>query len=198
MQHFLSSYDETRWQDSRQAWQSGLYLSDGTRHNEYVPDTNDTMSKKTSDTHSPFATANDYFRRHLGIGWWSLLLFLSLGLVLEILHGFKVGWYLNVGNEIRRLMFTLAHAHGTLFSLVHIAFAFTCRTAEGAAPRWQQLASPLLSTATILLPGGFFLGGIWIYDGDPGIGIFLAPIGAIAFFAAVYLTAQGVSGKKQS
>jgi len=26
----------------------------------------------------------------------------------------KIGWYLNVDQEMRRLMFTLAHAHGTL------------------------------------------------------------------------------------
>src|SRR5882724_2082352 len=47
--------------------------------------------------------------RNLRFGWWSLLVFLSLGGGLEILHGFKIGWYVDVGNEMRRLMFTLAH-----------------------------------------------------------------------------------------
>ena len=60
--------------------------------------------------------------RHFRIGWWSLLLFLSLGIVMEALHGFKVGWFLDVGMETRRLMWRLAHAHGTLLSLLHIAF----------------------------------------------------------------------------
>src|SRR4026208_1542192 len=64
-------------------------------------------------------------RRHLRFGWWSLLLFLSLGLTLEALHGFKASIYLNVSNEMRRWMWTLAHAHGASLALLHIAFAVT-------------------------------------------------------------------------
>ena len=60
----------------------------------------------------------DYPRRHLRVGWWSLLLFATLGLVLESLQGFKVRAYLDVSNETRRLMWTLAHAHGTLVGIV--------------------------------------------------------------------------------
>ena len=56
----------------------------------------------------------DYARRHIRFGWWSLLVFASAGLVLESLHGFKVRAYLDTSNETRRLMWTLAHAHGTL------------------------------------------------------------------------------------
>ncbi len=29
-----------------------------------------------------------YSRRHLRFGWWSLLVFLTLGIALESLHGF--------------------------------------------------------------------------------------------------------------
>ena len=39
-------------------------------------------------------------RHHLRFGWWSLLVFLSLGIALETLHGFKIGWYLDVANEM--------------------------------------------------------------------------------------------------
>ena len=52
--------------------------------------------------------------RHVRFGWWSLLFFLTLGIALESLHGFKIGWYLDVTNETRRYMFTLGHAHGTM------------------------------------------------------------------------------------
>ena len=62
---------------------------------------------------------------HLRFGWWSMLVFLSLGILLEALHGFKVGFYLNVGSETRRLMWTLAHAHGVLLGLANVAFAAT-------------------------------------------------------------------------
>src|SRR5213076_1386111 len=66
--------------------------------------------------------------RNLRFGWWSLLIFLLFGGALETLHGFKIGWYLDVGNEMRRLMFTLAHAHGTLLALVNIAAGLTARS----------------------------------------------------------------------
>lgn len=127
---------------------------------------------------------------HLRFGWWSLLAFLTLGVALEALHGFKIGWYLDVSNETRRLMWTLAHAHGTLLALVHIAFGLTARATAG--PAWPRYASPCLTGATILLPGGFFLGGVYVYDGDPGLGILLVPVGALLLFAAVGSTARAV------
>jgi predicted sugar kinase len=45
-------------------------------------------------------------RTHLKLGWWMVLIYLSLGIGLEALHGLKVDWYLNVANETRRLMFS--------------------------------------------------------------------------------------------
>jgi hypothetical protein len=63
-------------------------------------------------------------RRHLLLGWWFMLAFLTLGIVLETLHGFKSGWYLSVANANRRLLLTLAHAHGALLGLAQIGFAF--------------------------------------------------------------------------
>ena len=36
--------------------------------------------------------------KHLRIGYWSLCLFVTLGLVLESLHAFKVGAYVDVEN----------------------------------------------------------------------------------------------------
>src|SRR6266568_6766082 len=66
--------------------------------------------------------------RNLRFGWWLLLIFLLFGGALETMHGFKIGWYLDVGNEVRRLMFTLAHAHGTLLALVNIAAGLTARS----------------------------------------------------------------------
>ena len=135
----------------------------------------------------------DYVTRHMCIGWWSLLAFLTLGGVLETLHGFKVGWYLDVSNEARRLMWTLAHAHGTLLGLLHIAFATTLRAQGVEEAPWRRWASSCLTGATILLPGGFFLGGLITYGGDPGLGVLLAPPGAALLVIAVLLTAKAVS-----
>jgi hypothetical protein len=135
----------------------------------------------------------EYARRHLRFGWWSLLFFLTLGFVLETLHGFKIGWYLDVSNETRRLMWTLAHAHGALLSLIHIVFGLTLRGLGDNASDGRSLASVCLIGASILLPGGFLLGGIVIYSGDPGIGIFLVPVGALLLFVAVFLTARAAA-----
>lgn len=128
----------------------------------------------------------DYLHRHLRFGWITLLFFLSLGIVLEGMHGLKVGWYLDISNSTRRLMWTLAHAHGTLLALLQIAFATTIHLLGGTT-RWQRRASPLLLGAGIVLPAGFFLGGMFIYSGDPGFGIVLVPIGAALLFAGVFL-----------
>lgn len=128
-------------------------------------------------------------RRHLRFGWLALLVFLTLGLALEALHGFKVPAYLSVMNETRRLMWTLAHAHGTLLGLTHLGFAFTAQCTPAWAPRTRTLASYSLLAASVLMPGGFFLGGVWVYAGDPGLGILLVPVGGVLLFAAALLTA---------
>ena len=137
--------------------------------------------------------ARDYAAVHLRFGWWSLLAFLSLGAVLETFHGFKIGWYVDVSNETRRLMWTLAHTHGTLFSLVHVVFALSLRSSPGIRRGWLRVASPCLIGATLLLPGGFLLGGTVIYSGDPGVGILLVPLGALLLLIAVFLAARHIA-----
>jgi len=132
--------------------------------------------------------------RNLRFGWWSLLVFLSLGGALETLHGFKIGWYVDVGNETRRLMFTLAHAHGTLLALINIAAGLTARKVDRFELR--PSVSFALIWAAILLPAGFLLGGIVIYDGDPGLGVWLVPAGAILLFYSVTRIALDLSKLK--
>ena len=132
--------------------------------------------------------------RHLRFGWWSLFAYLSLGLGLEALHGFKLGWYLDVGNEMRRLMFTLAHAHGTLLALVNLAAGLTLRFVKDLVlPRYASFS---LIAAGVLLPLGFLLGGIQIYGGDPGVGIVLVPIGGFFLLYGVGATARAVTRAK--
>lgn len=130
--------------------------------------------------------------RHLRLGWLGLLVFLTLGIALEALHGFKIEFYLSADNETRRLMWTLAHAHGTLFSLIHIALAATLAVFVMKTDRYLKLASSLIIGAWALMPLGFFLGGIWLYSGDPGLGIVLAPVGAVMMMAGVFLVGRSI------
>ena len=136
----------------------------------------------------------DCSRLHLRFGWWSLLVFLTLGFVLESLHAMKVGWYLSVANETRRLMWTLAHAHGTLIALVNVAFGLTIQLRPAGGGQYDR-ASRFLLAASILLPLGFFLGGIFVYGGDPGLGVLMVPIGSISLFIAVYLIARSAGAQ---
>ena len=77
-------------------------------------------------------------------------------------------------------------------SLVHAAFAFTYFAMPVQLTWRQRLASALLMAASVLLPGGFFLGGTFVYEGDPGLGILLVPPGALCLFLGVFLTAIDV------
>src|SRR5438045_5542059 len=118
--------------------------------------------------------------RNLRFGWWSLLVFLSLGGLLETLHGFKIGWYVDVGNEMRRLMFTLAHAHGTALALVNIVSGFTAGNVERFELR--PGVSFCLIWAGLLFPFALFLGGVVRSGGDPDLGFWLVQIAALQFF----------------
>ena len=140
----------------------------------------------------------DYSRRHLTFGWWSLLVFATLGLTLEALHGFKVRAYLDASNDTRRLMWTLAHAHGTALAIIHVVFGLLLRVAPDTTARSMPTISTSLIAASVLLPGGFFLGGVAFYAGDPGIGIALVPIGAASLLYAVFAIARGVTKSTES
>src|SRR5262249_12257773 len=133
-------------------------------------------------------------RRHNAIGWWALLVFLSLGIVLETLHAFKAGGYLDPAHRLRRLLWTLAHAHGTLLAVVHIAFAAGLVHFGRWTERRLKLAAFLLTDALLLLPAGFFLGGIGHTEVDPGPAILLVPLGAFCLLVAVALIAWAARG----
>ena len=130
--------------------------------------------------------------RHTAFGWWLLAVAIVAGSTLEALHGFKVGLYLDVSNETRRLLWTLAHAHAALLGLVHVAFASSLPRLHRLTEPSVQLASRALSAGAVLLPAGFLLGGATIQDGDPGLGILLSPVGALLVLVAVVLIARGV------
>jgi len=122
--------------------------------------------------------------------------FLTLGITLEALQGFKIGFYMDLANATRRHVWTLAHAHGALLGLVNLAFAASLKLFCDGRESWTSLASAALIGATILLPGGFFLGGVVVYAGDPGLGVLLVPIGGLLLLVAVLVTARGLSAAR--
>ena len=91
---------------------------------------------------NPTTDARRIAGRNMRFGWFALLLFATLGIALETMHGFKIGWYLDVGNEVRRLMWRLAHAHGGLLAIVNILFALVAGSQEDAAAERLQKGLP--------------------------------------------------------
>ncbi|HEU0209799.1 MAG TPA: hypothetical protein VFQ78_12585 [Candidatus Udaeobacter sp.] len=114
-------------------------------------------------------------------GWISLAAWIVFGLLIEGLIGFRSPALLD--DAVRREMFRLAHAHGTLLNLVLIAAAICARLDLVRLGRRTSLG---LRAAVILLPIGFLCAGIWHFKDDPGVGIFLVPIGAVLLLATAF------------
>ena len=138
-------------------------------------------------------TPSDPAGLHLRAGWWLVVVFVGLGILLEALHGLKIRYYLDVANETRRLLWTLAHAHGVLLGVLNLALAVCLRTFPELARQDLSLASRCLLAASLLLPAGFWLGGLVVYAGDPGLGIVLVPVGGVLLFVSVLGIARASS-----
>ena len=88
-------------------------------------------------------------------------------------------------------MWTLAHAHGALLGLLHIATAVVFGVWPDFAIPHRATISGCLFGASVRLPAGFILGWESFYSGDPGIGIVLAPLGGLCLLLAVFRLASG-------
>ncbi|MBC8073655.1 MAG: hypothetical protein IAG13_35360 [Deltaproteobacteria bacterium] len=128
--------------------------------------------------------------RHHRVGWWALAAFAAAGLVLESLQGFRSPWYVDADVDTRRTMFRLAHAHGALLGLVNVAFALALRSGLLARLEAARRTSALLVAGSLAIPLGFVLGGIWFVEADPGYGILLVPVGALALLASLLSIAR--------
>src|SRR5262245_27402628 len=121
---------------------------------------------------------------HRRFGWTALFVWMCGGLVLELFHGVNLASYLL--DPLRRELLTLAHFHGALLSVVNLAYVRWAE-APGLSPAQRTTASRALVAGSVLLPLGFLLGGLFHYEGDPGLGIFLAPIGGLLLLYPVAL-----------
>ena len=117
----------------------------------------------------------------LRTGWALLAIALPLGVTLEALHGFKVQAYL--ASEVRREMWRLAHAHGTLLGILCLVFAAVAEKHLSDAARGS--IAKLTRWGAVLMPLGFFAGGILNSEGDPSLGIVLVPIGGVLLVIAL-------------
>jgi hypothetical protein len=80
-------------------------------------------------------------------------------------------------------MWRLAHAHGTLLGILCLVFAALAdrHVPETIRPR----VAALIRWGAVLMPLGFFLGGVLNSEGDPSLGILLVPVGALFLIVAL-------------
>lgn len=108
-------------------------------------------------------------------GWLSLAIWMSAGFLFESLMAYKSPAYLD--DLLRRELFRLAHAHGSLLGVVLVIAAMWAQ-ANGA--RLSRLAMIALRFGAVVMPVGFLGAGLWHPESDPGLAIWLVPIGALA------------------
>lgn len=121
---------------------------------------------------------------HARFGWTLLLVSLVFGAVLETLEGFR--WAPLVRDAWMQRLWSLAHFHGAAFgllNLIYVPWADVPALSEGR----RASASWMLRVGSAVMPLGFLLGAIGHPEGDPSMGIFLAPVGALFILYTVVL-----------
>lgn len=136
-------------------------------------------------------TGDPAIRKTVRMGWLLLAIALPFGVTLEALHGFKVQAYL--ASDMRREMWRLAHAHGTLLGMLCLVSAALADAHIPEAIRARVLA--MIRWGAVLMPLGFFLGGVLNSEGDPSLGILLVPPGALLLIAALVRAALAPRAK---
>jgi hypothetical protein len=116
-------------------------------------------------------------------GWASIAVWMSIGLLLEGLIGYKIPAYLN--DPQRRELFRLGHTHGTLLGILLVVAALILQRGADV----PKAARTALRIGAVLMPAGFFIAGIWHTESDPGLAIWLVPPGALlVIYAAIAFT----------
>jgi hypothetical protein len=136
-------------------------------------------------------TGDPAIQKTVRMGWLLLAIALPFGVTLEALHGFKVQAYL--ASDMRREMWRLAHAHGTLLGMLCLVSAALAEAHIPEAIRARVLA--MIRWGAVMMPLGFFLGGVLNSEGDPSLGILLVPPGALLLIAALVRAALAPRAK---
>jgi hypothetical protein len=116
-------------------------------------------------------------------GWTSLCVWAALGLGLEGAQGWKLSAYLD--DELTRQLLRLGHAHGVLLAVVVLVYASAGLGLFVQQPDAARAVRRGLCAAALLLPVGFVLGALGHSETDPGVGIWLVPVGALCLLGSL-------------
>jgi len=117
------------------------------------------------------------------VGWSGLFGWAVLGFALEAAHGFKWAAYLD--DELARYLLRLAHAHGVLLSVVCLTYSSSGVRLFEQRPDCGRPVRRLLTTACWLMPTGFALSVLGHAEADPGLAIWLVPVGGACLLAGL-------------
>ncbi|MDC0709763.1 hypothetical protein POL68_14925 [Stigmatella sp. ncwal1] len=130
----------------------------------------------TSPQKTPELPEAGHAQAHNRFGWTLLLVSMTFGTTLEALEAFR--WVPLMSDDLKHRLWALAHFHGAALGLLNLVYVRWENTPTlGEAARKRASLTLLLGSAAI--PLGFLLGGIAHPEGDPSLGVFLAPIGAL-------------------
>jgi hypothetical protein len=128
------------------------------------------------------------FQSFVSVAGW-----LTFGLVLEGFLGYKTPAYLH--DVVRRELFRLAHAHGTLLSVLLLVSALACDRFDLEVARSGQVS---LRIGVTVLPLGFLIAGVWHYESDPGLAIWLVPVSAVMVLFGLVTIVMSFRQRKDS
>ena len=134
-------------------------------------------------------TEKNDFAGLIAQGWIGIAVWMALGLLLEGLLAYRAPSYLE--DAQRRELFRLAHAHGTVLNGLLVLAGLTLQQLKA----FPKLAALALRAGSLLMPLGFLLGGLSHPEGDPGLGIWLVPPGALLMVFGVTALAMQSLGK---
>ena len=123
----------------------------------------------------------------LAAGWTLVTVSLAGGLLLESFHLVKLPSYMDV--HLRRELWTLAHAHGTLLGAITVLFALSTERLL-PDPAARAGAARLVTWGAVLVPLGFLGGGVANAEGDPSLAILLVPAGGLLLLLGLGLLAR--------
>ncbi|WP_224248438.1 hypothetical protein [Hyalangium gracile] len=130
----------------------------------------------TSQKKTEASAAEGRARVHARFGWTLLFVSLAFGSVMEALEGFR--WVSFVADAWKQRLWSLAHFHGAALGLLNLIYVQWADTPTLSVGR-RTSASRVLMVGSVGMPLGFLLGGIAHPEGDPSLGIILAPVGAL-------------------
>ena len=163
----------------------------GSSRDESAPAPSSAADRTISPHASSTANAGDRPDADLVAGllrqaWIGLAFWMTFGLLLEGLIGYRIPDYLS--DPQRRELFRLAHAHGNVLSLILLASALGLAFGMTEPSRISVWA---LRIGVVVMPLSFLLAGIWHYSNDPGLAIWLVPPAALLVIFGIVGMALG-------